>query len=276
MDILSILILGLVQGISEWLPISSKTMVSIAYLKFLGGTTGPLISILIFVHLGTLIAATVYFRSILVALAHQAFEGLKAPRRLLDSPVGFYLAALLFTGLVGGPILLAESLFLPSLNASFLFAIMGAGLLITAFLLYSKKFGPKSERAMETASWKDGALAGAFQALSTIPGVSRSGSTTSALALRGFSALSTFELSFILSIPTVFCAEILFWSIEVFKAGTFTSVPLADGLLLAISSCIFGYLTIGALIRLASRINLWQLAASFGVIMLLVALMGVG
>ncbi|VVB72430.1 Undecaprenyl-diphosphatase [uncultured archaeon] len=62
MDLFSIIVLGLVQGITEWIPISSKTQVTLVYLQFLGGSPSQVIPILLYSHLGTLFAASLYFR----------------------------------------------------------------------------------------------------------------------------------------------------------------------------------------------------------------------
>ncbi|MEI7857274.1 MAG: undecaprenyl-diphosphate phosphatase [Methanomicrobiales archaeon] len=62
MDIVSLLILGMVQGITEWIPISSKTQVTFVYLIFLKGNISNILPILLYAHVGTLLAAILYFR----------------------------------------------------------------------------------------------------------------------------------------------------------------------------------------------------------------------
>ena len=68
MDLFSMIILGLVQGITEWIPISSKTQDTFVYLKFLNGDPNMVVPILLYLHLGTVIAAAIYFRKEIMEL----------------------------------------------------------------------------------------------------------------------------------------------------------------------------------------------------------------
>src|SRR5271157_1202494 len=114
---------------------------------------------------------------------------------------------------------------------------MGLGLLVTGFLLLRQK-GSNTRKA-ESAGWKDGIFTGLLQGLSILPGVSRAGTSTSGLIWRGFDSQSSFNLSFLLSIPTVIFAEMIFYI-----GGSLASFPVSDGILLAASSFVFGYLTL--------------------------------
>jgi undecaprenyl-diphosphatase len=187
-----------------------------------------------------------------------------------EGKIGFLATALFFTGLVGVPILLAEMYLLPTLEAGALLSLMGAGLVLTGFMLTMQH--RNRWRHAEAASWKDGVLTGALQGLSTIPGVSRAGATTTALIWRGFDAESSFHLSFLLSIPTVFLAEVVLWAAQ----GGVSAIPIWEGLTLSLCSFAFGYLTIHALIKVAHKINVAWLAFVFGMMMLAFGLLGIG
>jgi len=270
MDIFQMIVLGLIQAISEWVPLSSKTMDAIAYLQFFGGEPGKLVSVLLFLHLGTLVAATIYLRK---EIADVARRFLASPTNIAvqsRSEAGFLIAALAMTGVVGVPLLAIEYYLLPNLNGGIVLSIVGAGLVVTGFLLSTQH--KHKWRTSESATWKDGILVGLMQGISTLPGVSRAGTTTTALIWKGFDAENSFRLSFLLSIPTVFCAEVLLWAFQ----GGVSAIPLEEGLMLAASSFVFGYLTIGALLRIAQRINVASLAFVFGIIMLVAGLMGTG
>jgi len=151
---------------------------------------------------------------------------------------------------------------LPALNASALLIVMGAGLVLTGFLLTSQH--KNKWRSADSATWKDGVLTGLLQGLAALPGVSRAGTSTTGLIWRGFDAESSFHLSFLLSIPTVFLTEVVFW---IWQGGV-SALPVLDGLLLAAASFVFGYFTIGALIRAAHKLNVDYLAFAFGLMMI--------
>jgi undecaprenyl-diphosphatase len=270
MDIISIIILGFVQAVTEWLPLSSKTMDTIVYTQFFRGDNATVLPLLLYLHIGTMVAAAIFFRKEIFQLAAKLFTERKNIRRHADSKIGFLVTALAFTGIVGLPILLAEKYVLPNLDAGALFSVMGAGMIATGFMLTVQR---KSRwRNYETASWKDGVLTGVLQGLAALPGVSRAGATTTALVWRGFDAESAFHLSFLLSIPTVFCTEVVFWLAQ----GGISTIPIPEGLLLAVSSFIFGYLTISVLTKVAHKINVASLAFLFGIMMLAFGLFGLG
>lgn len=270
MDVLSAIVLGFIQAVTEWLPLSSKTMDAIAYTQFLGGKPEGILPVLLFLHAGTMLAAAVYFRKELFSIAGKFISAPTDIKGHARGETGFIISSLVFTGVVGLPILLLETFVLPGLEAGALFSLMGAGLILTGFLLTTQR--KDRWRKADKADWKDGMLTGAMQGLSAIPGISRAGATTTALVWRGFDAESAFHLSFVLSIPTVFCMEVVVWAAR----GGVSSIPIADGIMLAVSSFVFGYLTIGALIRIAQRINLAAFAFLFGIMMLAFGLFGLG
>lgn len=269
MDLLQIIILGLVQAITEWLPLSSKTIDTVLYTQFFGGKLEEVLPVLLCLHFGTLLAAAVYFRKEIAELAERFLSSPSNFAMHANGKIGFLAAAIAMTGIVGLPILAIELFVFPDLKADALFSIMGVGLIITGFLLSTQH--KKQWRMAQSATWKDGILTGAMQGLSALPGVSRAGSTTTALIWKGFDAESAFRLSFLLSIPTVFVMEVVLW---IFQGG-FVGIALFDGVALALSSFVFGYLTIDVLIKIAHRINVSALAFLFGISMLAFGLIGI-
>ena len=270
MDIIQAIALGLVQAVTEWLPLSSKTMDALVYTKVFGGSAASVVSVLLFLHIGTMLASAIYFRREIAELAHKLILSPTNYRRHAGTKIGFLVTGLAVTGAIGLPILLIERFLLPNLEAGALFSLMGAGLVLTGFMLTTQS--RNRWRHAEAATWKDGVLTGALQALSTIPGVSRAGATTTALVWRGFDAESAFRLSFLLAIPTVFFAEVVLWAAQ----GGVSAIPVSDGLMLAAASFVFGYLTIEVLIKVAHRINVAALAFVFGIMMLIFGLSGLG
>lgn len=271
MDIVSILILGLVQGITEWVPVSSKTQDTAVYLALLGGNPSSVVPILLYLHIGTLVAAIIYFRKELHGMLLSLLRRPADAHSYTDGKPGFLLAALAGTGIIGFPLLLIEKEFLPSLNGGLLFAVMGIGLLLTGLLLLRQKSGPGMRNA-GSVTWLDGLFTGLLQGLSILPGVSRAGTSATGLIWRGFDSESSFNLSFLLSIPTVVFAELAFY---VAGGGT-QSFPLLDGILLALSSLFFGYLTLDALLKIVKKVNLAYVAFALGFIIIAAGLFGAG
>ena len=270
MSLFQLIVLGLVQGITEWVPISSKTQVTFVYLKFFHGDPSLVIPILLFAHLGTVIAATIYFRHELAGIIREIAGNPWDLRRHADGKAGFLFSALLFTGLVVIPLLLAEKHFFPTLDAGILYALMGAGLIVTGILLLSHKGG--NTREIRDVGWKDGILTGMLQGLSTLPGISRSGTSTTGLIWRGFDSGSSFYLSFLLSIPTVVLAEILLS----YGSTGMNGLPVADGIILLLTSLGFGYLTLDVLLNVVKRVNIAYLVLALGILIIAVGLTGVG
>ena len=270
MSLFQLVILGIVQGITEWIPVSSKTQVTFVYLKLFQGDPALAIPILLYVHLGTVIAATIYFRKELAEIARGIMANPLDLRGHANGKAGFLVSALVFTGVVGLPLLLAEKKFFPTLDGSLLYALMGAGLIVTGVLLVSQK--GRKEREIPSVSWKDGVLTGLLQGLSVLPGISRSGTSTTGLIWRGFDSESSFYLSFLLSIPTVIFAEILLnYGISGMKG-----LPLADGAVLLLTSFVVGYLTLDGLLRAVQRINIAYVVFILGAVIILVGVSGIG
>ena len=270
MSLFQLLVLGIVQGITEWVPVSSKTQVTFVYLKIFQGDPSLVIPILLYVHLGTVIAATIYFRKELAAIFKEIAGRPWDLRSHAEGKTGFLFTALLFTGIVGVPLLLAEERYFPSLDAGLLYALMGAGLIVTGLLLLSHKVG--NTRDVKDAGWKDGVLTGLLQGLSTLPGISRSGTSTTGLIWRGFDSGSSFYLSFLLSIPTVILAEIV---LNYGSAGM-RGLPMADGVILLLTSLVVGYLTLDGLLRIVRRFNIAWVVLALGLLIVGVGLSGIG
>ncbi len=269
MDWFSILLLGLVQGVTEWVPISSKTQDTLVYLSFLHGDPSLLVPILLYLHLGTFLAAILYFRDDIREMLREFLERPMDARVHCRGKPGFLATALLFTGIVGIPLLFLEKRYFSGMDASLIFMVMGLGLILTGIFLLIQKRATLREK--EEANWRDGVLTGLLQGLSILPGISRSGTSTTGLIWRGFDSESSFHLSFLLGIPTVLLAEMVFYI-----GGGLLTFPLADGMLLALTSFVSGYLTLDAVLKVVKRVNLGYVALAMGALIIAVSLAGAG
>ena len=183
------LILAIVQGLTEFLPVSSSGHLVI-FQKLLHFNQPPVLFDIL-VHVGTLGAILYYFKKELVSV-------LRKPQLLLMIAIGTLPAALVGFFLQNYIIQIFDSL-----------RMVGISLLITAGLLFSGKFIKMSKRDFKYLNWKKALTVGFFQALAILPGVSRSGSTIVAGLWQGLGRESAFLFSFYLAVPAILGALIL-------------------------------------------------------------------
>ena len=183
------IILALIQGIAEWLPISSTAHLRIAE-HFLGFQATPLFNV--FLHIGTLSVVIFYFRRdikvILTSLAHRDFH----------SEYGRFIPLIIVATIPTGIIGVLYDLYLGDNYQTFL--IMGVTFLVGATLLFSSRFGKENKIQI---SYRKAFVMGAAQGAASFPGLSRSGATISTGLLQGVKREMVFKFSFLLSIPAV-------------------------------------------------------------------------
>lgn len=256
-DLLVALLVGAVQGVVEWLPISSEGTVALV-LTLLEFDPATAVQLALFLHLGTALAATVYYRHELVVLFNQL--QLWHPNRAFSSQLATFsflgLATIVSAviGIVGYQLLLEAA---SELSGGAFIAIIGVLLVVTGVVqrVADDRFleEPTVPRPL------DAVLVGIGQGLAVLPGISRSGTTVSLLLLRGYDGETAFELSFILSIPAAVGAAVL----AAFDLGA-VSLPVVNASLALGASAVVGFVTIDALLRLVQRIAFWGICVGFG------------
>ena len=190
--------LGVVQGISEWLPISSKTQVIIVSTLFLGLTFTQGYTLGLFLEFGTFFAAVVYFRREIV-IVFKAVVGRGGPggRLLLE----YLLVVTAITGVMGVAIYKAvESLNLGSAIGGPML-LLGAILILDGLLIRYSRKRVAPVKSLEDMTLKEFIVIGFAQGLAAFPGVSRSGVTISTMLLLGTEPKESFRLSFLALIP---------------------------------------------------------------------------
>ncbi len=192
-------IIGIIQGISEWLPISSKTQIIVSSTYLLKLTFKQAYTFGLFMEVGTIIAAVVYFRKDLVEMIQVLFGSKNEEHRKL---LIYVVVVTIITGIIAVPLyLVADSISGIALGIPMI--IVGIVLLADAALIrYSRKKREKgiNSRKLENLSLKDYVLIGIVQGIAALPGVSRSGTTTSAMLLLDVEADEAFRLSFVAGI----------------------------------------------------------------------------
>ncbi|MBM5805246.1 MAG: undecaprenyl-diphosphate phosphatase [Candidatus Verstraetearchaeota archaeon] len=194
MDLLQAIVLALVQGLTEWLPISSSGHLVVA--QTLMGLSVPVVFD-IFLHLGTLVAVITYFWRDIANI-------LRSLLTLNTKDANFKLLIYIIIGTI--PTAVIGLLFLQFFESLFSSGrAVGVGLLITGALLLSSKL----RKGQKNLGWLSSLIMGIFQGIAIAPGISRSGSTISAGLLSGVNKDEAFRYSFLLSIPAILGATVL-------------------------------------------------------------------
>lgn len=247
---LDAVILGIVQGLTEFLPVSSSAHLVMAE-QFLKMSQANVMFDLI-LHLGTLCALLLVFGKdivrLVLSLGPPRWYGTNLEQQKRDAKfVGLLILAAIPTGIIGfffDPII--DRLFSSLL-------VCGVGLIITGFVLISTKFKKKS--GVKVSIWQ-ALIIGTVQGIAVIPGVSRSGSTIAAGILSGVEQSIAARFSLILSIPVVFGAA-LFHYLHNPQVGTSLGFEAVTGFLL---SLLIGYLSLVVLLRIISKGKFYRFA----------------
>lgn len=216
MSLIEILVLALLQGFTEFLPVSSSA--HLILVPLVTGWKDQGLAFDLALHLGSLGAVVLYFRRELAQIASSllrsvAGRGTDAHARL-GWAVGFGTIPVGLAGLALKPVI-ETSLRTPQIGA----LVMAFGLIFFGLVLWLADARFRGERTVEQIDWKDVLLIGLAQALALIPGTSRSGITMTAGLMLGFCRESASRFSFLLSIPVILLA-VLLKSLDLFEPGT--------------------------------------------------------
>jgi undecaprenyl-diphosphatase len=248
MTLLEAIVLGLVQGITEFLPISSTAHLRIvpAVLKWLDPArpwNDPGAAASAVIQLGTLVAVLGYFRRDISELTRALLRALlrgrpmETPSARLAWMIGVGTIPILIGGVAAEPFILT--------HARSLWVIAGAVIGVALLLLWAERVSPR-RRALEEVTMRDAVLIGIAQAFALIPGSSRSGTTIAAGLFLGFTREAAARFSFLLSIPSIAASGLYELSaIRHQLGGAFPLSLLVATLVAGVS----GYVAIGFLLR---------------------------
>lgn len=210
-----LVLLGIVQGITEWMPVSSSTHLALVSSFF---NTPPSRSLEVALHLGTLMAVFVYFGKDILDSARDILSGrFSTPSARVGLLV---LLASVPAGILG--FLLQDTLSV--FTGSFGFA--GGGLLITSLLLF---LGARAPRRTKELDWKGALLIGSMQVFSLLRGISRSGSTLVPGLWLGLHERDAIRFSFLLSIPIILGASFVTLGGETLPPSLFMATLVSFG-----------------------------------------------
>lgn len=239
------ILLGILQGVLEWLPVSSEGMVSLVS-RFLLRGTNP-VDIALFLHLGTLLAVVIYFwkdwKEVLT------FGNLPFLRFLIISTtlsliIGFPIYKIIREKAIGNSLLV----------------IVGMGLLATSYF-HKKRISFNLDFGNKLAF-----LVGTLQGLAVIPGLSRSGATVFGLSLGEIKPSDVLKFSYMMSVPVVFASSI-YLSLE-------NQDLVWEALPALLSSFLSGILSLHFLLKITQKTSFFKFTFAFGVLCLFGALLG--
>lgn len=264
MDLFKAIFLGLVQGVAEFLPISSSGHLAIMkYLLHMDTDTGLLFDVLL--HLGTLAAIFIAFWADIKELI---IEGLKiiadffvntgiffsnigaekkhAYRKIVSTPyrkfVMLVIVSTIPTGIIG--LVFNDAITL----AGQVLIVPGLCLILTAVLLLIADRVKTGKKQAEDVTYKEAGMIGLAQGIATLPGLSRSGTTITACLLSGFDRSFAVKYSFIMSIPAVLGANIL--ELKDFSTELISSGEIAYYVVGMLAAGVVGYICIKTMLKI--------------------------
>lgn len=224
MDWVQAVILGIIQGLTEFIPISSTGHLYLGRHFFGLEEAGLFLDTML--HLGTLIALVIYYKDILMKLVKNPFSRISG--LLVAGTIPAVIAGVLFSD------------YFDSLSKSG--ASIGWEFLITGLFLWFADSIRNGAKKVDNISLFDSFFIGSFQALAIFPAISRSGMTIVGALLRKMDKEAAAYFSFLLSIPAI-CGGVIF-QLKDMVAGTVPQISLLSMFIATLSSAIFGYIAV--------------------------------
>lgn len=275
MDIIQAVILGIIQGLTEFLPISSTGHLRI--IPALLGWNDPGAAFTAVIQFGTLVAVLLYFRKDIYTITSAVIHGIitKSLFHNRDAQMGWMIAV----GTI--PIVFFGLLLKDHIETSFRsLYVISASLIFLAIILmiaeaYTKRKVSRGEtlKTMETLSWKEVIAVGFWQCVALIPGSSRSGTTITGGLFAGMTRETAARFSFLLSLPSVFAAGML----EMVKERELllsSDIGIANLVVATIVSGVVGYASIAFLLNYLKNHTtyifiIYRIVVGFGLLYLL-------
>jgi len=250
MDWFTALIIGTVQGLLEWLPLSSSGQITLIMVNFMGASAEEAISFGLAIHIGTACAVLARYPRQLVSVLDL---GKPSSKRKF-----FWIATILSLACALPFLFILEESFDSNLWTGVTITLfVGLGLIFTGIIL--RRRPGKSFRRIREGKVADYLLVGLAQGFAVLPGISRSGMTLSALLTRKFREVEALTFSFLLSFPVSLAAFAYF---TVF--GEMGTLSLALIALASFAAFVFGYLSMGLLLKFARSVNFSSFCIFFG------------
>jgi len=253
-------LLGVIQGIFEWLPVSSEGVLVAVMSVVSDISVEDSIRYAFWLHLGTSISAAIVFRHRIRLLVSQTWQTMPVIRSV---EVQFLVIATIVSFCVGGVILLTVDILLREIGLVVM-TVIGVCMILTGSLQLKRRAG--AERSINHLTISDALLVGVAQGIAVVPGFSRSGFTVATLVWRGYGFKDCLELSILMSIPASLGASIV-------GAITSTQSFALPMLVAMVVATVVGLLMIRGLLAFARRVNLGVLVMLSGLLMVVAGML---
>ncbi|MEX0785820.1 MAG: undecaprenyl-diphosphate phosphatase [Dehalococcoidia bacterium] len=255
------IVLGIIQGIAEWLPVSSEGLIVLAKRHLFGSDAGvdTIVQEALLLHLGTFFAALIYLRKDVVSLLGVA-RNYRSAAPEQRATLRFLTVATIVSGLLGVFVLVALSSIEDRLELAGQILTAGVGVLLIGTAVLQLRTPESGHKLPSDLRTNDDLLLGVVQGLAVLPGLSRSGLTVSSLLLRGFEKEVALRLSFLMSLPIVLGGNVVL-NLGDADIGAAQVAGIA-------AAFVFGLLTIDLLLRAARRFNFGYFVLAFGVLVI--------
>lgn len=264
MSILHAFLLGIIQGLTEFIPVSSTAHLLIGQSLLGLPADEAMFSFLVLVQIGTIVSLLIYFWKDLTSILVDTLRNLRGLKEFdslpLNAKMGWYILLATLPALLAGYLLkdAVEALFrLPLLEAAI--RLFAAAILLSL----AEQLG-KKDRQLDSMNWLDALVVGLFQVIAVFPGASRSGSTISGGMLRGFDRPSAARFAFLMSVPVMLAAGAYEMLDVVRMPGLMEFLPvLAAGF---ITAGVVGWLAVRWLLRYLANHSLYAFSAYCAVV----------
>ena len=271
--IIPLLILALLQGLLEYLPVSSEGQVLLVGVNVFFFDPAFILSLVFWLHLGTAFTVLVFYRRDIFGSLYMRF---RSPKEEVDDSESqpffgplfvFVIVGTLGTIVVALPLYFFLKSWVTYLMGSVVTLLIGVLLIITGVVLYFQR-GTKGDFKLANISLQEAFIIGLLQGIAVLPGISRSAMTLTWLLVRGVDREEALRLSFLLSVPATFGVVVLDFLVE----GAVLILPITILLILMLIAFLTGFVTLTLLRYYAIRVPWWIFCLALGIIVVILTL----
>ncbi|MFX1576628.1 MAG: undecaprenyl-diphosphate phosphatase [Promethearchaeota archaeon] len=267
--IIPLLILAFLQGLLEYLPVSSEGQILLVGVNAFLFDPTFILSLIFWLHLGTAFTVIIFYHRDVFGFLYQRIHLDKTEEnnyatKTFGPLFMFVLVGTAGTALIAVPLYLFLKSWVTLLMGSIVTLLIGVLLLVTGIILYFQR-GAKENLGLADVSLREAFVIGLLQGIAVLPGISRSAMTLTWLLVRGVEREEALRLSFLLSVPAIFGIVVLDFIIE----GAVLILPFPLLLVLMLVALLTGLVTLSLLRYYAIRVPWWIFCFCLGILIII-------